>query len=167
MMASSGSGRPTGSSGDLSSVSFSKKSRITLVGDSGPVDVSVSSFSSLLVFCFSPSLVSAFEYFSFSSCCLFDNWLSAVGGVSSGLISGSISGLFLLLLLVPLVLLVAAVSRVTTSNSLHVFGRAAGGTVSESHRMGGGGGVLRVEGGGELRVEGRGGLCVEGHRGHA
>ena len=106
---------------------------------------------------------------------------------------GSISGLFLLLLLdplVPLLLLVAVVSLVTcnllcqlqilysqffsvsinmltTSNSLHVFGRAAGGTVSESHRMGGGGGVLRVEGGGELRVEGRGGLCVEGHRGHA
>merc|ERR1711990_429770 len=137
MMASSTSGRPTGSSGDLSLVWFAKKSRQSLV-DAGSDDVSVSSFSSLRVFCFLPSSVSAFESFSFSSSCSFDNWLSVVGGVSSGLMSGSMPWLFLLfllffrfLLLLLFLLLVAVVSHVTTSKSLHVFGTADGGKVSK------------------------------------
>jgi len=127
---------------------------------------------------------------------------SAVGGVSSGLISGSISGLFLLvlvlvvgsvvisgsfsgefpllLLLSGLFLLVAVVSFVATSNSLPVFGRAAGGEGSWCHRRHGvegggwevqveaGGGVVRVRGGGgEVRVEGGGVVRVEGHNGSA
>jgi len=126
---------------------------------------------------------------------------AAVGGVSSGLISGSISGLFLLvlvlvvgsvvisgsfsgefpllLLLSGLFLLVEVVSLVATSNSLPVFGRAAGGEGSWSHRRHGVeavGGEVQVEasrvvrvrgGGGEFRVEGGGVVRVEGHYGSA
>lgn len=77
---------------------------------------------------------------------MIDNSLFAVGGVSSGLMSGSLSGLFLL---------VAVVSIVAFSNALYVLGTAAGVRVRGSLRRCsvGRGGDPRAGGGGQPRLE--------------